>query len=142
MKTVEAGAIDPTDPTLKKRFAAHKARRQALEQQIRELEQQGGAKSSRLTDDKLVAFGELIRRRLRDASDPVMRKRYVQAFVGEVTMTKTSLTIRGPTRALAMAALAGSQVSPEVVRTSVSDWRTRQDSNLWPLPSEGNALSS
>ena len=21
-------------------------------------------------------------------------------------------------------------------------WRTRQDSNLWPLPSEGNALSS
>ena len=22
------------------------------------------------------------------------------------------------------------------------EWRTRQDSNLWPLPSEGNALSS
>jgi len=21
-------------------------------------------------------------------------------------------------------------------------WRARQDSNLWPLPSEGNALSS
>jgi hypothetical protein len=24
----------------------------------------------------------------------------------------------------------------------LSLWRTRQDSNLWPLPSEGNALSS
>jgi len=22
------------------------------------------------------------------------------------------------------------------------NWRTRQDSNLWPLPSEGSALSS
>jgi len=22
------------------------------------------------------------------------------------------------------------------------DWRTRHDSNVWPLPSEGNALSS
>ena len=24
----------------------------------------------------------------------------------------------------------------------IREWRTRQDSNLWPLPSEGNALSS
>ena len=27
-------------------------------------------------------------------------------------------------------------------RTKAVDWRTRQDSNLWPLPSEGSALSS
>ena len=132
MKMVEAGTIDPSDSTLKERFAAHKARRQALEQQIRELEQQVGAKGSRLTEGKVTAFEELIRRRLRDSSDPVMRKRYVQAFVGEVPMTKTSLTTRGPTRALAVAALAGSQVSPDVLRTSFSDWRARQDSNLRP----------
>ena len=26
--------------------------------------------------------------------------------------------------------------------TVLENWRTRQDSNLWPLPSEGSALSS
>ena len=26
--------------------------------------------------------------------------------------------------------------------TELKGWRTRQDSNLWPLPSEGSALSS
>ncbi len=132
MKAVEAEAIDPSDPTLKERFAAHKARRQALKQQIQELEQQVGAKSSRLTAEKLDAFGDLIRRRLRDPSDPSMRKRYVQAFVGEVTITKESLTIRGPIRALAMAALGGQQVSPNAVRSSISEWRARKDSNLRP----------
>jgi len=75
MAMVEAGNIDPTDPTLKERFAAHKLRRQSLEQQIRELEQQLGSKAIRLTDQKLAAFAALIRRRLRDPSDPTMRKR-------------------------------------------------------------------
>ena len=31
-----------------------------------------------------------------------------------------------------------SQLSPK----SLKSWRTREDSNLWPLPSEGSALSS
>ncbi len=28
------------------------------------------------------------------------------------------------------------------VLAKVEKWRTQEDSNLWPLPSEGNALSS
>ena len=29
-----------------------------------------------------------------------------------------------------------------VVPNIEREWRTQEDSNLWPLPSEGNALSS
>ena len=135
MKMVEAGNIDPTDPTLKERFTTHKARRQALNEQIRELDQQIGAKDSSLTEAKLSEFAALFRRRLRDPSDPAMRKRYVRAFVGEVVMTKETLIIRGPTRALAVAALAGEQINPEVVRSSVSEWCARSDSNARPSDS-------
>ncbi len=135
MKMVEAETIDPADSTLKERFAAHKLRRLALEEQIRELEQQIGAKASRLTDDKLDAFAALIRQRLRDPSDPKMRKRYTRAFIGEVVMTKEKLIIRGPTRALTVAALAGDQINPDVVRSSVSGWRARNDSNVRPSDS-------
>jgi hypothetical protein len=33
-------------------------------------------------------------------------------------------------------------IAQDISAKSLILWRTRQDSNLWPLPSEGSALSS
>ena len=56
-------------------------------------------------------------------------------------MSREQLIIRGPNRALELAA-AGDMPADDKVRTFMGDWRTRRDSNPWPLPSEGSALSS
>jgi hypothetical protein len=40
-----------------------------------------------------------------------------------------------------MVATTQSETQPYIL-TRWNHWRTRQDSNLWPLPSEGSALSS
>ncbi len=45
-----------------------------------------------------------MRTKLRDADDPMMRRRYVRAFVGEVVMSREQITIRGPNRPLELAA--------------------------------------
>ena len=135
MKMVEAGSIDPADPILKERFAGYRQRRLAVESEIGQLDLQLGAKASRLTDEKLEQFAALIRQRLRDPSDHTARKRYVHAFVGRVVMTRAQMTICGPNSALEAAAFAGTDVNPEVVRTSVSDWRARNDSNVRPSDS-------
>ena len=56
-------------------------------------------------------------------------------------MSREQIIIRGPNRALELAA-AGEMPADDKVRTFMGDWRTRRDSNPWPLPSEGSALSS
>ena len=38
--------------------------------------------------------------------------------------------------------LRGDEMSASLCSRAAEKWRARQDSNLWPLPSEGNALSS
>jgi hypothetical protein len=38
--------------------------------------------------------------------------------------------------------LAGKFCRPNSLNFLENEWRTREDSNLWPLPSEGSALSS
>ena len=45
-------------------------------------------------------------------------------------------------KALEQAVLATGGSARAKVPSFAREWRTRQDSNLWPLPSEGNALSS
>jgi site-specific DNA recombinase len=135
MKMVEVETLEASDPMLKERFAGHKQRRLAVETEVRQLDQQLGAKASRLTDEKLEQFAALIRQRLHNPSDPAARKRYVQAFVGKVVMTRKRIIIHGPKSAIATAAFAGANVNPDVVRTSVSEWRARNDSNVRPSDS-------
>jgi site-specific DNA recombinase len=59
-----------------------------------------------------------------------------------VEVGEAELKIVGATKALEHAVgRVGSQ--PHIPVPNIErEWRTRQDSNLWPLPSEGSALSS
>lgn len=138
---VESGATQPDDPFLKERLTTLKLRLTSIGEEIASLDRQIGAKSGRITPEKVDRFAAVMRAKLRDENDPQVRRRYVRAFVGEVEMSRNEIIIRGPNRALELAA-AGHMPADDKVRTFMSNWRTRRDSNPWPLPSEGSALSS
>ena len=95
------------------------------------LDRQIGAKGSRITPEKVERFAIAIRARLRDTDDLQVRRRYVRAFVGEVVMSREQIVIRGPNRALELAA-AGDMPADDKVRTFMGDWRARLDSNQRP----------
>ena len=138
---VEQGVTEPDDPFLKERLATLKLRLASLQNEMDDLERQIGAGSGRITSEKIEQFASAIRIKLRNNDDASVRRRYVRAFVGEVEMSRERLVLRGPNKVLERAA-AGGDLADGEVRTSMVDWCTRQDSNLWPLPSEGSALSS
>ena len=96
---------------------------------------------NRIDSETIAVFAARLKKKLADPGDPALRKNHVQAFVSEVVMTRERLTVRGPVASLVQAVGTPGAVSAPV-RTSMVNWRTRQDSNLWPLPSEGSALSS
>jgi site-specific DNA recombinase len=126
---VESGIIEAGDSDFKDRLATHQKRRTALEEEIRILELQVGNKNRRIDESIVATFAESLKKTLRDPSNPIMRKNYVRAFVGEVVMTKKRVIIRGPISALSDA--VSSENSDEIpVRTSMVDWCTRQNSNL------------
>lgn len=129
LQLVENGMIDAGDPTLKDRFANNKARRLDLLEQIDLLERQLGNKSIRITEDHVRSFAVFLRNKIRATDDLTLRKRYVQAFVSTVTMTNECIEICGTKSALEAGAAAFMR-GDEPVRTSMADWRARQDSNL------------
>ena len=126
---VERRVTAPDDPFLKERLATLKLRLSAIGEEAVSLERQIGAKGGRITPEKVERFAAAMRAKLRDAADPQVRRRYVRAFVGEVVMSREQIVIRGPNRALELAA-AGEMPADDKVRTYMGDWRTRQDSNL------------
>ena len=128
---VESGVTAPDDPFLKERLATLKLRLSAIGEEMVALERQIGAKAGRITPDKVERFAAAMRARLRDAKDPQVRRRYVRAFVGQVEMSREKIIIRGPNRALELAA-AGDMPADDVVRTFMCDWRARRDSNPRP----------
>ena len=88
-------------------------------------------KGDRIDRDTLAAFAAGLKKKLTDPDNPALRKNYVQAFVSEVVMTKQQLTVRGPVASLVQAvSTSGADTAP--VRTSMVNWRARQDSNLLP----------
>ena len=73
---------------------------------------------------------------------PALRQAYVRLLIDEVTVEADKVQIRGSRKTLERAVIANSASGGTKVPSFAREWRTRQDSNLWPLPSEGNALSS
>ena len=86
-------------------------------------------------------FGKLLREGLR-AHNPALRQAYTRLLIDEVTVEADRVQIRGSRKALERAVVAKAASGGARVPSFAREWRTRQDSNLWPLPSEGSALSS
>jgi site-specific DNA recombinase len=88
----------------------------------------------------IEAFGRAMRENLTTGSTP-FRKAYLRSLIDVIEVDDAQIRIKGSKDVLERAVLAsGSGTEP---RSQMSTkWRTRHDSNVWPLPSEGNALSS
>ncbi len=76
-----------------------------------------------------------------DTGDTNARKGYIRSIVDAVEVDDQAIRIVGSMDVL-QAVIAGKQTANGNVRGFVRKWRARDDSNVRPLPSEGNALSS
>lgn len=76
-----------------------------------------------------------------DTGDINTRKGYIRSIIDAVEVDDHTIRIIGSKDVL-QAAIAGKQTENGNVRGFVRKWRTRHDSNVWPSPSEGDALSS
>ena len=85
-------------------------------------------------------FGRLMRDNITTGEIPC-RKAYIRAVVDRIEIDDNVIRIVGDSATLEQV-IAGSATGSSSVRSFVPKWRTREDSNLWPLPSEGSALSS
>ena len=90
--------------------------------------------------EKIDAFARLMNTKL-DAGDTNTRKGYIHSLIDAIEVDDHAIRIIG-NKDLLQAAIAGKQTENGNVRGFVRKWRTRHDSNVWPSPSEGDALSS
>ncbi len=91
-----------------------------------------------ITPAILASFSKLIAEKL--GGEPAVRKAYVELLVDRVEVGKNEIRVSGSKEMLAH--LAATSPFLPVVPKAEREWRTQEDSNLWPLPSEGSALSS
>jgi site-specific DNA recombinase len=138
---VEQGLASPSDHDFVERLTHHRQRIAALTTDITALERQLAFTQRRITPDVVGRFGKLLSSGLR-GDNPALCQAYVRLIVDEVTVEADQVHIRGSRKALERAVIATAASSRGTVPSFAREWRTRQDSNLWPLPSEGSALSS
>jgi site-specific DNA recombinase len=138
---IEQGLASPSDRDFAERLTHHRQRIAGLTSDIKSLEQQLTTSKRRITPDLVERFGALLREGLR-GDNPVLRQAYVRLLIDEVVVGDEHVQVRGSRKALEGAALATSTSNRAGVPSFARDWRTQEDSNLWPLPSEGSALSS
>ena len=141
---IESGVAALDDSALKERIAGLKALRdQATADAERIQATLDSAGNQAITPDMIETFSSAARAGLR-LEGGGYRRDHLRAFAQRVEVADTEVRITGSKSELLRTLVAASSVKSAAfgVRSSVLKWRTRQDSNLWPLPSEGSALSS
>ncbi len=144
LDAVADGTVKDSD-LFKEKIEEAETERADLQRLIDAQERQVKEALKPITIDQAKIAATRLKRFLEDAP-PDLKKRYIRAFVSEIVVGKTEIVISGPKDAFAEAVssenLAHVAAASGPVRSFIREWRTREDSNLWPLPSEGNALSS
>ncbi len=137
-RLVEEGLTD-LDDVLKDRLAALKAdrarARAALERAKEQLRPQ-----IHIDPELIERFGRVMRENLSTGSVP-FRKAYLQSLIASIEVDDHKVRIMGSKDLLEKAVLWNQNGQAWCSQMS-TEWRTRRDSNPWPLPSEGSALSS
>lgn len=131
---IEAGIAELHDPRFRERVDLAKLQIREGSTALEALRQRRSARAE-LSPTMVRRFASGIRRRLRDA-DPAFRRTWLHMFVSNVTIGKDRIRICGPQDQLLKAVSEEGDFVRTTVPTFARDWRTRQDSNLWPLPSE------
>ena len=137
-RAIEDGIVE-LDDDRKIRIAAIKQERDIVQTSLDRIHVQA-ANSQQLTPDRIAAFATLAQDRLLKGETQA-RRAYLRSIITRIEVSKEKIRIIGDTNVLA-GAVSGRKDGPQNVRGYVRNWRTQEDSNLWPLPSEGSALSS
>ena len=138
---VEEGTMAAEDPSLRERLVGLKVRRDELVRELADLQKRMTAGEPAITPEKIAAFGALLKDKLRNGPAD-LKQAYARLVLREVSVRDKEIRISGSKAVLARAASRGLDKTAPAVLSFVQEWRTRQDSNLRPLPSEGSTLSS
>ena len=136
-EAIENGVAHLSDPALKERVEELSAIR---DQARSDAERADGAierAGPELMEEKVKAFATAARKRLRK-SDGSSRRDHLRAVAQRIEVVdKTEAWIMGSRTALLKTLTAArAQTAAGGVPTLELKWRTREDSNLWPPPSE------
>ena len=126
---------------MRERLVNLRFRRDELADQISDLNRRLAMAEPVITPAKIEKLALLLRDKLRHGP-PDLRQAYAWLLLSEVRVQHHEIRISGSKAALARSAAGDVAKTTPAVLFFVREWCTRQDSNLWPLPSEGNALSS
>ncbi|GLV20995.1 recombinase RecB [Sphingobium sp. TomMM35A] len=137
IKLVRSGVCAPDNPQVATELGNIAAQKRSVSIDIEALERQLADGARRITPAVLDSFSALMAAKLREKGN--VRREYMRLLVGRVEVGKRIIRIIGSKNALSRAATG---VTPHMVPKAERQWCTQEDSNLWPLPSEGNALSS
>ena len=137
-RSIEDGIVE-LDDILRERTAALKAQRDRAKAALDHARAQCGMAAA-INAEKIDAFARLMNAKL-DAGDTNTRKGYIHSIIDAVEVDDQAIRIIG-SKDILQAAIVGKQTENGNVRGFVRKWRARHDSNVWPPPSEGGALSS
>ena len=141
---IESGVANLDDSALKERITALKAIRdqgKADAERVQAMLDSSGNQA--ITPAMIETFSSAARNGLR-LEGGGYRRDHLRAFAQRVEVADNEVRIMGAKSELLRTLVAASSVESAAfgVRSSVLKWRTRQDSNLRPLESESNTLSS
>jgi site-specific DNA recombinase len=135
LELVEKGLMETEDPAMRERLVGLKLQRDQIAKEIGELQNRVASSSPTITSEKIARVGALLRDKLYEGPSE-FRQAYARLLVEEVRVTDEEIRICGSKSVLARCASEGVADPAPRVLSFVQEWRARQDSNLWPLPSE------
>jgi site-specific DNA recombinase len=140
---IENGIADLADPMLKDRISELKAIRDQARTDAERAEDAIERLGPSITPQALKTFARQARNRMR-MEGVGYRRDHFRALAQRVEVDAKEVRIMGSKSVLLRALVAASSAKTAGfgVTSSVPKWRTRHDSNVWPSPSEGDALSS
>jgi site-specific DNA recombinase len=138
---VEHGTLE-LDSTLQARVQKLKAKREETLIQISGIKRRQMLPINTITNPQVDAFCTALKQRFRDPESG-FGKGYLKFLVDEIRIEDKHAVLKGSHRALAEVISTLNPENPATsVPTTIREWRAREDSNLWPLPSEGSTLSN
>ena len=129
LEMIENGLIGLDDPQLRERMHAAKLSRRSAEDEVRVLEATCKAGAPAITPQAVARLSDTLCGAL-VADDPLFRKAYLRLFASEVVVDDEEVRMRGPTAALAKAAMQDRlPAAAALVPSFVREWRPVGDSN-------------
>lgn len=109
-------------------MATNRAHLATVSARIDTLEAQLSRGTTRITEESVDRFGDLLKTKLR-GDDQAMRSSYIRMFVSDVRVALNDVIVSGPMAALEAGVAIGKPVVPSFDR----EWCPEEDSNLHDL---------